>query len=469
MKKTLTIIHTNDLHGNYEQLLRQSAYIKNRISELKAQNESYLLLDGGDHLDMSINECLATNGDMHLDMLADVGYHAMSVGNNELLRSTPALIRELSLKSKVPWLLLNLVENDGNIIGGMKESLLVTLTNDVKVGLFGATDQFGNVYENKHDFRNRDTVTSIKKTVADLKQKGADIIVFLSHLGYDADVKIAKEVSGLVDVIVGAHTHTVLESPVEESGVIIVQAGSYGQYVGELRLILDIENSSNKIEGYEGNLSEIKLESDIDPSMEAILEKGRMETNEFLSEVLTVKDTPLLHKDVIQLMAEAVRDHWNAEIGLMYGGAAVAGLQSGNVTKGDVLNICKSMHSPVLIELKGEQILGLIKDSYKEEVSSKLVYGNGFRPHGIPIGSLAFSGINWDYQDGVLSNVTVNRERLKEEKVYKIGTGTPMLYDEVCGYSSVKGNKLLDVGKTEMVKDVFISFLKKTNRELNPV
>ncbi|MCA1064003.1 bifunctional metallophosphatase/5'-nucleotidase [Rossellomorea aquimaris] len=462
MKKNITILHTNDLHGNYELVIRQAAYIKKRVSELKAEGESYLLLDGGDHLDMSINECLATDGRMHLEMLENVGYHAMSVGNNELLRSTTELVRKHSRESSVPWLLGNLTEGDGTTIGGMKETLLLTVENGVKIGLFGATDQFGDLYENKHGFRNRDTVQFMKEAVADLKERGAHVIVFLSHLGYEADVEMAKEVSGLVDVIVGAHSHTVLESPVVESGVVIVQAGSYGQYVGELVLDVIMENGHHRIGSFEGRLVEMTPESEADPDMKAILEKGREETREFLSEVLYTTSESLTHAGVIQLMAEAVRDYWKADIGIMYGGAAVEeGLNAGDVTIGDVLNRCKSMHSPVLMELKGEQLAGLITDSLHEEVNSKPVYGNGFRPHGIPIGALAFSGVTWKQRDGVVSHIEVNGESLVDDKRYRVGTGSPLLYEEVCGYSSVTGNTLLKVGKNVMVKDVFIKYLRE--------
>ncbi|MCP3739622.1 bifunctional metallophosphatase/5'-nucleotidase [Rossellomorea sp. BNER] len=467
MNQTISIIHTNDLHGNYDQLLRQAAYIKRRVCELKDKGENYILLDGGDHLDMSINECLATNGEMHLEMLEDVGYHAMSVGNNELLRSTPELIRKLSLKSKVPWLLLNLVESDGSSIGGIRETHIVEVGDHLKVGLFGATDQFGDLYENKHGFCNRDTLVSIKKAVTKLKEQGANLIVFLSHLGYDADLKLANNLSGMVDVIVGAHTHHALEHPVVESDVVIVQAGCYGKYVGELRLELDFDEG--KIEKYEGNLTEIKLDSECDPSMTAILERGREQTNEYLSEVLSYTDQELSHNVLIKRMADGLRDFWGADIGIMYGGAAIGGMEKGNITKGKVLNLCRSMHSPVLIEMKGEQIMGLIQDSFNEEITSKKVYGNGFRPHGIAIGVLEFSGITWSDQSGVITDIKVNGEPLKENHVYTVGSGTPLLYAEVCGYKSVAGCKMIDIGNTVMVKDVFMDYLKKSSKVIKRV
>lgn len=460
MKKTITILHTNDLHANYDYASRQAAYIKKRIHELNRLGESYLLVDGGDHLDMSINECLATNGKMHLEMLAEVGYQAMSVGNNELLRSTPDLIRTLSHQSQVPWLLLNLVEGNGTVIGGMKETHIVSLENNLKVGLFGATDQFDNLYENKHGFKNLDTLTAIKKAVSSLREQGADLIVFLSHLGYNSDLMMAKELRGLVDVIVGAHSHTVVETPVLESSVLIVQAGSHGKYVGELKLDLIIESGRCKIEAFEGKLNEINLESESDAGIDAILEKGREETDVFLSEVLFTASQPLSHGKVVQLMADSVRNFWKAEIGIMYGGAAIEGLQSGEVTKREIYDICKSMHSPVLMELKGKQIASLIVDSYKEEITSRSVYGNGFRPHGIPIGSLSFSGITWNNNYGEPSDIKVNGEKLLEDKVYSVGTGSPLLYEEVCGYAGVKGNILMKIETTKMVKDVFINYLR---------
>ncbi|WP_168413147.1 bifunctional metallophosphatase/5'-nucleotidase [Bacillus salacetis] len=466
MNKQLTILHTNDLHASYDQALRQAAYIKKRVREMEANGESFLLVDGGDHMDMSINECLATDGRMHLEMLAETGYHAMSVGNNELLRSTPELIRKLSLQSSVPWLLSNLVEGDGSTIGGVKESLILTAADGTKVGLFGATDQFEDLYENKHGFKNLDTLKTIEEITARLKDDGADLIIFLSHLGFGADQEMAKEISGSVDLIIGAHSHTVLETPVIESGIPIVQAGSHGIYVGELSLHLKVDNEGrHTIDSCEGKLIEISPDSEVDPVMEAILEKGRKETDQFLSEVLFTTSEPLSHANVIQLMADSLRNRWNTEIGIMYGGGAVSGMEAGDVTKGSVLNTCKSMHSPVLMELQGKNITKLIEESYKNEITSKPVYGNGFRPHGIPIGTLAFSGVEWEAEDGIISNIKVNGKELEEKRLYKIGTGSPMLYEEVCGYSAVKENTLIDLGKNEMVKDVFLNYLKTL---LNP-
>ncbi|MDR7071398.1 bifunctional metallophosphatase/5'-nucleotidase [Fictibacillus barbaricus] len=459
MKETITILHTNDLHGHYEFALRQAAFIKKRKKELHAQNENVLLLDGGDHMDMSMNECLATEGYIHLDMLAATEYDAMAVGNNELLRLPKQKIRKLSSDSKVPWLLLNLEEPDGSSIGGTKETLILEKGEHLKIGLFSATDQFEDLYENKHGFRNRDTLSAIKAGVASLKENGANLIIFLSHLGYKADLEIAPQVSGEIDVIIGAHSHTVLQKPEVVSDVIIVQAGCYGQYVGELKLTVDIENK--KVLNHSGHLNEISLEDECDPELKEVMEKGRLETESFLSEIIYQADDDISHEDLVRICSDSLKEFWGTDIGIMYGGGMTEGLKEGDVTKGTLLNICKSMHTPVIMTLNGEKITGLIKQSYMEEITSKKVYGSGFRPHGIPIGKIQFSGVSWDGHDDEISNILVNGEPIDLNKTYTIGTGTPFLYEEVCGYLSVEGNELIDLGKDIMIKDVLINYLKE--------
>jgi len=459
MRETLTILYTNDLHGHYDLALRQSALIKKRKKELEGQGQHVLVLDGGDHMDMSMNECLATSGQIHLEMLEATGYDAMSVGNNELLRLPKEKIRQLSHDSKVPWLLLNLEESDGSQIGGTKETLMLEVGEHLKIGLFGATDQFEDIYEQKHGFRNRITLDAIKQAVQKLKNDGANLIIFLSHMGYKADLELAEQLSGLVDVIVGAHSHTVMNQPEVVTDLIIVQAGSLGKYVGELQLTMDLDKK--KVINHAGNLTEITLDDDIDSELSAVVENGRLITEKFLSEVVYHSTEPISHEELIKLMAHSVKEFWQADVGIMYGGAATNGLISGEISKGDVLNTCKSMHAPAIIELTGEQIAGLIQETYNEEIASREVYGSGFRPGGISIGQLQFAGVTWIGESSQASNILVNGNAIDFNKTYTVGTASPLIYEEVCGYPSIKGNKLIDYSKVVMAKDVFIDYLKQ--------
>ncbi|MFX3675206.1 MAG: bifunctional UDP-sugar hydrolase/5'-nucleotidase [Paenisporosarcina sp.] len=459
MKETLIILHTNDLHGHYDLANRQAAFIKKRKQELLRQGQNVIMLDGGDHMDLSMNECLATSGAIHLEMLAATGYDAMTVGNNELLRLPMDKIRQLSWDSKVPWLLLNIEESNGTQIGGTKETLLLEVGNRLKIGLFGATDQFEDTYEKKHGLRNKNTVKAIEKAVVKLKNQGANLIIFLSHMGYNTDLGLAKQLSGLVDVIVGAHSHTVLNNPEIVSNVIIVQAGSYGKYVGELKITIDTDKM--KVVEHTGHLSEISMDDECDTEISVIVDKGRVITEKFLSEIIFYSEEALTHEELVKLMAHSVKEYWKSEIGIMYMGAATTGVNSGEISKGNLLDACKSMQASAVTELTGEQIAGLIKETLNDGITNRKVYGNGFRPQGGTIGKLQFSGVDWTNKDGEISNIQVNREAIDFTRVYTVGTGLPLLFEEVCGYPSVKGSKMIDYSKEIMVKDIFIEYMKQ--------
>lgn len=109
---------------------------------------------------------------------------------------------------------------------------------------------------------------SIRKEAANLKAQGANILIVISHSGYDVDQIIAREAGDDVDVIVGGHSHSFLytgrplpgpDKPhgdypteiVHKSGkrVLIVQACSYAKYVGNLVVYFDDDGNVVKHEG----------------------------------------------------------------------------------------------------------------------------------------------------------------------------------------------------------------------------
>lgn len=101
-----------------------------------------------------------------------------------------------------------------------------------------------------------------------MKAQGCDIIILITHCGYDVDQEIARHAGSVVDVIVGGHSHTFLSNKTDGPGplkpqgnyptevihssgqrVLIVQAASYARYVGNL--IVYFDNVGNVVD-YEG-------------------------------------------------------------------------------------------------------------------------------------------------------------------------------------------------------------------------
>ena len=92
-------------------------------------------------------------------------------------------------------------------------------------------------------FKYMDPASSVSRYATLLKEElGCDLVICLSHCGWDEDLECAKSLKN-VDVIVGGHSHTYIKEPAavrssDGKNIIIVQDGSYGLQVGNLKVDL---------------------------------------------------------------------------------------------------------------------------------------------------------------------------------------------------------------------------------------
>ncbi|MCF4112932.1 MULTISPECIES: bifunctional metallophosphatase/5'-nucleotidase [Dethiosulfovibrio] len=134
----------------------------------------------------------------------------------------------------------------------------ITLENGVKVGFFGllCTELASLTTPGPDIAAGQDLIAVSEKCVEDLRERGCDVIVALTHVGIDSDRKLAESVSG-IHAILGGHSHTVMESPEVVEGpdgwkTMIGQAGAMARYVGSMTVTvkegkLDTEKSSWKL------------------------------------------------------------------------------------------------------------------------------------------------------------------------------------------------------------------------------
>ena len=108
----------------------------------------------------------------------------------------------------------------------------------------------------------------LPKYIKKLKEKGVDLIVVLSHLGYPQELQLAKETDG-IDVLLSGHTHNRVYTPVIENKAIIIQSGCHGSFVGKLDLFLN----NGEIKSYEHQLIDINENIDEDPKVKQMVEQ----------------------------------------------------------------------------------------------------------------------------------------------------------------------------------------------------
>ncbi|WP_443486666.1 hypothetical protein [Jeotgalibaca sp. A127] len=74
--------------------------------------------------------------------------------------------------------------------------------------------------------------------VKELQEKGVDLIIVLSHLGFPQDVKMMQQVKG-IDICLSGHTHNRLKEPVRVGDTTIIQSGSQGSFIGQIAVTLE--------------------------------------------------------------------------------------------------------------------------------------------------------------------------------------------------------------------------------------
>lgn len=220
----ITIYHTNDIHDHIS-VFRMLTRVK--------EEENTLLLDAGDAIGGS--STVFRLSERVLDLMNQVRYDALTMGNREL-NYIRWVLKIRARQAEFPILSANLEDLTGKADGAY-QPYIIRECGGLKVGIFGLTPvQYDD--DSKWlpllQFRFLEPMETARKMVEELRDK-VDLLIMLSHLGINPDREIASQVKG-IDLIIGGHTHTLLEEPLKINGVYIFQAGSHGKMVGKIDL-----------------------------------------------------------------------------------------------------------------------------------------------------------------------------------------------------------------------------------------
>ena len=269
------ILHTNDLHQSLDNLARIAHYVK----EYKTRNPNSVFVDAGDYFDRGSSLVPLTRGEAIYATMARMGYDAWVVGNHdwsygarrlaELMRLHPARVLGTNLEF---------------YSGPVPDNVVKTWVSEfqgVRLGMLGLGFRHS---RSQSVMYLTDPIEAARLAVRELKKKGADIIVAVTHLG---DKKMWHEKPGVhiydtdlakafpeIDVIVGGHTHQRITGAAarkyhDETGAIIVQAGDSGRCVGVLTLLVD--DKKKTINRWEANLVTVEKTFPEDPAVASLL------------------------------------------------------------------------------------------------------------------------------------------------------------------------------------------------------
>ena len=425
----ITLLHTNDIHSHLEAAAKVAHYVQ-KVRE-QVPDDRLLLVDCGDFLDKSRMETEGTAAGVNRDLLREMRYDALTLGNNEGLTLTYEQLHEYGQSLDIPIVCANFrPRRPGSKRPDWLVPSLIVRKANLRIGLIGLTAPFNDYYE-LLGWHAEDPLAAAARELSRLRGE-VDIVVVMSHLGLRYDERLAAQVAG-IDLILGAHTHHLLEKPLYVGRAAMSAAGKFGRHIGHLRLSLTPGSASEAQDKPRITVAGGCVPLDDGPSDPAVLRinaAAYAEARQRMSRTVAKLDKPLkwsaeAESPLANLLAEAVRIRTDAEIGLVNAGQLLNGLDSGIVTEEIIHAICPSPINCCSMELTGRQILQVTEQSLLPEFIDLEIRGFGFRGH--KLGTLCYDGLSMTvdpesepYRKVV--EIRINGEPLDLERVYKVGT-----------------------------------------------
>jgi 5'-nucleotidase len=263
----LVILHTNDWHSHIEPFpdsdkkypgLGGAAKRAAMINEIRATHKNVLLLDSGD-IFQGTPYFNYYGGELEFKLMSEMGYDYATLGNHDFDAGIEGLVKQLPHAS-FKFLCAN-YDFSNTLLEGKVNPYAICHKGKFKIGIFGIGIELDGLVPKKlfGEIKYKDPIECANKTAALLKKKGCNLVICLSHLGYQyEDNKVSDNIlakmSKNIDLILGGHTHTFLSCPqgiFNQDGkeIFINQTGWAGVNLG--RIDYEVNSpSSTQIQGF---------------------------------------------------------------------------------------------------------------------------------------------------------------------------------------------------------------------------
>lgn len=428
--KEFVMLFTNDFHSQIEPLSMEETYnagrggikrIKVLVDSVRAAEPNVLLADAGDLVQGTYYFSLL-NGVVEMMVIDELGYDVRTIGNHEFDKKMIGLGDMLAL-SKVPVVASNYDFSRTNIADYILPSTIIE-TGSVKVGFIGLNVRLQNLVDPTAcegvEWQNAINVADIE--AQKLRNQGADIVIALSHLGYEKtdedyyDRGIALNTK-YIDMIIGGHSHTFLNRPdyvtnLEGDKVPVVQTGSKGICLGYAKIRID-ENGEPSFT-YRLIPVDSRLDSRVDEDFSDLIDAYSATVTEKMGEVIGYCPKPIrkgspesplgnLTGDALVWMAEDLYGV-KADVGIYNSGGIRAEISAGDLTVGDVYAVYPFDNVLSLVTLKGKDLRKLFD----------YMASSG----GLPVNA----GVRLVINDYKVKSVTVGGKAIDDDKTYTVAT-----------------------------------------------
>lgn len=479
---TVTVLHTDDLHGRLEPTkigenlyggyARQATLVK----QFSAQDPNPLVLSGGDTfqgtLFYNVYKGLADVLFMNL-----MGYDAMAVGNHEF-DDGPEALATFAERARFPLLAANLDVTAEPLLKDLIKPYAVMSVGGEKVGVIGAvTPDLPQISSPGPNVKMLELMQSLRSSVTALQGQGVNKIFLVSHLGYTLEQEVARTVSG-IDVIVGGHSHTLLgtftnkDFPASEgpyptivpnpdgNRTLLVAAWEWGKVLGRLKVTF---SDSGAVDSWEGNPVPVTADITEDPTAKRMVETLTVPIANLRQRVIGQTTRGLNgNREVVRrrestmanVLADAALDaaqNAGAQLAFVNGGGVRASINAGPITFDEATTVQPFGNTLTVLTLTGAQIRAALEHgvaTWSENKGQFLHVSRGVSytfDLGRPAGSRVVA-------------VTLNGQPVVDAQTYKVAMNN-FTAGGGDGFTMFKGAPRLDTGTLDV--DILVRYLQE--------
>ncbi|MBO4792880.1 MAG: bifunctional metallophosphatase/5'-nucleotidase [Clostridia bacterium] len=380
--KHLTILHSNDLHGDFLPhtvdgvetggLSRLSGYVK----KVRAEEDNVIYANAGDMFRGSVidSEFKGISTIEIMNMLSPdvvtLGNHEVDYGIAHLLflekcAKFPIINANFHIKTNNarlfrPYLIKEIDGMKILFIGILTEQVLAQTKNDGLVGTFV------NINE---------AVDEIGRLCNAYNSLDIDLTVLLTHIGFEEDKMLASQLDPEwgVDIIIGGHSHTFIDEPAVVNGIQIVQAGTGTDQIGRFDIVVDTDTNSIA----ECKWRAVPINTDncpLDTEIEKLISGYKSKTDEKYCRVVTRFNRKLTHPSRTQetalggLFSDALKESLGLDIMLLGSGSLRVEELGPIVTLGNLTEAFPYDDPVFMVTVSGAQLKAMLKFMMRDGV-----------------------------------------------------------------------------------------------------
>ncbi|MCZ4694908.1 bifunctional metallophosphatase/5'-nucleotidase [Ancylomarina euxinus] len=397
----IVILHMNDIHADINNFPKIAAY----INKLRETNENVFLLSAGDLF--SGNPVVDQHnkpGYPMIDLMNKLKFDASAIGNHEFDYGQDVLNKRIN-QANFPFICAN-IEAENAILNQPEPYITLETQLGFQIIILGLIETGTQIGDRYIPSTHPDKLDGIDfpyyryeiKDYTNLK-KSNNLFLVLSHLGEGSDQKLADE-NSIIDIIMGGHSHKIIQTPYKRNNALICQAGSKGRYIGRV----DIKIEDGLVVSKSAKLIEVNNLNETDE--EIALLTNQYNNNPVLERVIAQNLAEFRNKDELgSLMTDAINWNLNTDISFQNSGGIRSWLPLGDIKIKHVYELDPFNNEIIIFEMTCDEIRSLINNSGK--------------------GDLKVAGMHYQYiEEGNIQLENYDGNLIDETKTYKVGVSS---------------------------------------------